>query len=27
VLVTGTHRDLLESEPAYRRVVIRGEDE
>lgn len=27
VFATGTHRDLLESEPAYRRVVIRGEDE
>jgi ABC-type multidrug transport system fused ATPase/permease subunit len=27
VFVTGTHRDLLENEPAYRRVVIRREDE
>jgi ABC-type multidrug transport system fused ATPase/permease subunit len=26
-VVTGTHRELLDTEPAYRRVVIRGEDE
>ncbi|UYM03869.1 ABC transporter ATP-binding protein [Solicola gregarius] len=27
VVATGTHRELLESVPAYRRVVTRGEDE
>ena len=27
VVETGTHRDLLSSSPAYRRVVTRGEDE
>ena len=27
VVATGEHRELLESSPAYRRVVLRGEDE
>lgn len=27
VIATGRHRDLLEAEPSYRRVVARGEDE
>jgi hypothetical protein len=27
VVATGPHRYLLDTEPGYRRVVIRGEDE